>query len=117
NEGGGTLHADEIADALVRLLEAFAEGTGGAAPPLVDLNLHLEPEGRVRGARGRRRASVRRPQLQSRPRGLRAGREGSRAVRPALARGRPLRSGRSGARPARRPDADLLGRETLRPPR
>ncbi|MGH3078508.1 MAG: mandelate racemase/muconate lactonizing enzyme family protein, partial [Gaiellaceae bacterium] len=31
--GGGTIRADEIADALVRLLEAFAEGTGGAARP------------------------------------------------------------------------------------
>ena len=35
----------EISDALVRLLEAFAEGTGGAARPIVDLNFNLEPEG------------------------------------------------------------------------
>ena len=28
DEGGGTLRAEEIADALVRLLEAFREGTG-----------------------------------------------------------------------------------------
>ena len=68
NEGGGTLRADEIADALVRLLEAFAEGTR------------------------RRGAADRRPQLQPRARGLRARCEGTRAVRPALARGRSLRS-------------------------
>ena len=35
----------EIAAALVRLLEAFEEGTGGAARPIVDLNFNLEPEG------------------------------------------------------------------------
>ena len=51
NEGGGTLQAGEIADALVRLLEAFAEGTGGAARPIVDLNFNLEPEGCVRVTR------------------------------------------------------------------
>ncbi len=51
NEGGGTLRADEIADALVRLLEAFAEGTGGNARPIVDLNFNLEPEGCVRVAK------------------------------------------------------------------
>jgi galactonate dehydratase len=51
NEGGGTLRADEIADALVRLLEAFAEGTRGAARPIVDLNFNLEPEGCVRVAK------------------------------------------------------------------
>jgi L-alanine-DL-glutamate epimerase-like enolase superfamily enzyme len=49
--GGGTIRADEIADALVRLLEAFAEGTGGAARPIVDLNFNLEPEGCARVAR------------------------------------------------------------------
>ena len=49
--GGGTLRADEIATALVRLLEAFAEGTDGAARPIVDLNFNLEPEGCVRVAR------------------------------------------------------------------
>ena len=43
--GGGTLQAGEIADALVRLLEAFRAGTGGAARPIVDLNFNLEPEG------------------------------------------------------------------------
>jgi L-alanine-DL-glutamate epimerase-like enolase superfamily enzyme len=43
--GGGRERAGEIADALVRLLEAFAEGTGGAARPIVDLNFNLEPEG------------------------------------------------------------------------
>jgi L-alanine-DL-glutamate epimerase-like enolase superfamily enzyme len=50
-EGGGTLRADEIAEALVRLLEAFREGTGGRARPIVDLNFNLEPEGLVRVAR------------------------------------------------------------------
>ncbi len=49
--GGGTERADEIADALDRLLEAFAEGTGGAAAPIVDLNFNLEPEGVLRVAR------------------------------------------------------------------
>jgi L-alanine-DL-glutamate epimerase-like enolase superfamily enzyme len=51
NEGGGTLRADEIADALVRLLEAFREGTNGQARPIVDLNFNLEPEGLVRVAK------------------------------------------------------------------
>jgi len=50
-EGGGTIRADEIADALVRLLEAFGEGAGRAARPIVDLNFNLEPEGLVRVAR------------------------------------------------------------------
>ena len=50
-EGGGTLRAEEIADALVRLLDAFREGTGGEARPIVDLNFNLEPEGLVRVAR------------------------------------------------------------------
>lgn len=50
-EGGGTLRAGEIAEALVRLLEAFRSGTGGAAQPIVDLNFNLEPEGIVRVAR------------------------------------------------------------------
>jgi L-alanine-DL-glutamate epimerase-like enolase superfamily enzyme len=49
--GGGTLRAEEIATALVRLLEAFAEGAGDAARPIVDLNFNLEPEGCVRVAR------------------------------------------------------------------
>jgi L-alanine-DL-glutamate epimerase-like enolase superfamily enzyme len=44
-DGGGTLRAAEIAEALVRLLEAFARGTGGRARPIVDLNFNLEPEG------------------------------------------------------------------------
>ncbi len=43
--GGGTAQADEIADVLVRLLEAFRSGTGGNARPIVDLNFNLEPEG------------------------------------------------------------------------
>ncbi|MGH3109377.1 MAG: mandelate racemase/muconate lactonizing enzyme family protein [Gaiellaceae bacterium] len=50
-EGGGTLRAEEIAQALVHLLDAFAEGTGGAARPIVDLNFNLEPEGVARVAR------------------------------------------------------------------
>jgi L-alanine-DL-glutamate epimerase-like enolase superfamily enzyme len=49
--GGGTIRAEEIAAALVRLLEAFEEGTGGAARPIVDLNFNLEPEGCARVAR------------------------------------------------------------------
>jgi galactonate dehydratase len=44
-EGGGAQRAGEIGDALVRLLEAFADGTKGAARPIVDLNFNLEPEG------------------------------------------------------------------------
>jgi galactonate dehydratase len=43
--GDGTIRAPEIADALVRLLEAFEEGTEGKARPIVDLNFSLEPEG------------------------------------------------------------------------
>lgn len=43
--GGGTARAAEIAEALVRLLEAFRAGTGGKARPIVDLNFNLEPEG------------------------------------------------------------------------
>jgi len=50
-KGGGTAQASEIADALDRLLAAFAEGTGGAAAPIVDLNFNLEPEGVLRVAR------------------------------------------------------------------
>jgi L-alanine-DL-glutamate epimerase-like enolase superfamily enzyme len=50
-EGGGTLRVDEIASSLVRLLEAFAEGTRGDARPIVDLNFNLEPEGCARVAR------------------------------------------------------------------
>jgi galactonate dehydratase len=50
-EGGGTIRAEEIAGALVRLLDAFREGTGDAARPIVDLNFNLEPEGLVRVAR------------------------------------------------------------------
>ena len=50
-EGGGTIRAGEIADALVRLLEAFLDGADGKARPIVDLNFNLEPEGCVRVAR------------------------------------------------------------------
>ena len=50
-EGGGTLQVEEIAQALVHLLDAFREGTGDAARPIVDLNFNLEPEGVVRVAR------------------------------------------------------------------
>jgi L-alanine-DL-glutamate epimerase-like enolase superfamily enzyme len=49
--GGGTAQASAIADSLDRLLAAFAEGTGGAAAPIVDLNFNLEPEGVLRVAR------------------------------------------------------------------
>jgi L-alanine-DL-glutamate epimerase-like enolase superfamily enzyme len=48
--GGGTTRAREIAGHLVRLLEAFAQGTLGAAQPVVDLNFNLEPEGCLRVA-------------------------------------------------------------------
>ncbi|MBA2741977.1 MAG: mandelate racemase/muconate lactonizing enzyme family protein [Actinobacteria bacterium] len=51
DSGGGSLGADEIAHALVRLLEAFRLGTGGEARPIVDLNFNLEPEGCLRVAR------------------------------------------------------------------
>ncbi|MBA2425286.1 MAG: mandelate racemase/muconate lactonizing enzyme family protein [Actinobacteria bacterium] len=50
-EGGGTAQAEEIAEALVRLLEAFQEGTRDVARPIVDLNFNLEPEGCARVAR------------------------------------------------------------------
>ena len=50
-EGGGIFRVDEIVDALVRLLEAFEEGTKGAARPVVDLNFNLEPEGVIRVGR------------------------------------------------------------------
>ncbi|MDQ3378735.1 MAG: mandelate racemase/muconate lactonizing enzyme family protein [Actinomycetota bacterium] len=50
-DGGGTQNAEEITDVLVRLLEAFREGTDAAAHPIVDLNFNLEPEGVVRVAR------------------------------------------------------------------
>jgi galactonate dehydratase len=49
--GEGTMRAAEIAEALVRLLDAFAEGTGGAARPIIDLNFNLDPEGVLRVAR------------------------------------------------------------------
>jgi galactonate dehydratase len=48
--GGGAARAVEISAALVRLLDAFAEGTAGAAQPIVDLNFNLEPEGCFRVA-------------------------------------------------------------------
>ena len=50
-EGGGTLRAEEIAEALVGLLDSFREGTGGSARPIVDLNFNLEPEGCLRVAK------------------------------------------------------------------
>jgi galactonate dehydratase len=49
--GGGTAQAGDIAAVLVRLLEAFAEGTDGRARPIVDLNFNLEPEGLLGVAR------------------------------------------------------------------
>jgi L-alanine-DL-glutamate epimerase-like enolase superfamily enzyme len=49
--GGGTMRAETITDALVRLLEAFEEGTDGRARPIVDLNFNLEPEGVIRVGR------------------------------------------------------------------
>jgi L-alanine-DL-glutamate epimerase-like enolase superfamily enzyme len=50
-DGSGTLRAEEIAAALVALLEAFSSGTEGRAKPIVDLNFNLEPEGCLRVAR------------------------------------------------------------------
>ena len=41
----------ELLDALTQLLEAFREGTGGKAQPIVDLNFNLTTEGIVRVAR------------------------------------------------------------------
>jgi galactonate dehydratase len=41
----------ELEDALVALLEAFHEGTGGRAEPVVDLNFNLTAEGVLRVAR------------------------------------------------------------------
>ena len=41
----------EVIDALTKLLAAFAEGTGGKAQPIVDLNFNLTTEGIVRVAR------------------------------------------------------------------
>ncbi|MGZ4386144.1 MAG: mandelate racemase/muconate lactonizing enzyme family protein [Gaiellaceae bacterium] len=46
----GNLGPEEIA-ALERLLDAFAEGTGGAAQPIVDLNFNLRGEANLRAAR------------------------------------------------------------------
>lgn len=41
----------DLEDALRRLLEAFREGTGGRAAPIVDLNFNLTTEGVIRVAR------------------------------------------------------------------
>ncbi len=41
----------ELEEALVRLLDAFREGTGGKAEPIVDLNFNLTAEGVLRVAR------------------------------------------------------------------
>ena len=49
--GGGTLRAEEIADVLVKLLDAFRSGSEGKVRPIVDLNFNLEPEGCLRVAR------------------------------------------------------------------
>ncbi len=48
----------ELEQALVRLLEAFHEGTGGAAEPIVDLNFNLTAEGVLRVARSLDRHSL-----------------------------------------------------------
>ena len=47
----------ELLDALTRLLEAFREGTGGKAQPIVDLNFNLTTEGIVRVARASSRTT------------------------------------------------------------
>ncbi len=49
--GSAASDAVEIADALVRLLEAFAEGIEGRARAIVDLNFNLEPDGCIRVGR------------------------------------------------------------------
>jgi L-alanine-DL-glutamate epimerase-like enolase superfamily enzyme len=49
--GGGTRRAGEIAQSLVRLLDAFALGAGPDVRPIVDLNFNLEPEGVLHVAR------------------------------------------------------------------
>ena len=66
----------ELIDALTRLLEAFREGTGGKAQPIVDLNFNLTTEGIVRVARALE------------------------PFEPRLARGRLVRRGRARARAA-----------------
>jgi galactonate dehydratase len=43
--------SSELEEALVRLIEAFAAGTGGKAEPIVDLNFNLTAEGVLRIAR------------------------------------------------------------------
>ena len=43
--------SSELEQALVRLLDAFREGTGGKAQPIVDLNFNLTAEGVLRVAR------------------------------------------------------------------
>ena len=46
--GSGTtdqVMTNEVVDGLVRLLEAFAEGTQGKADPVLDLNFNAKPEG------------------------------------------------------------------------
>jgi L-alanine-DL-glutamate epimerase-like enolase superfamily enzyme len=53
--GGGSGTTDQnvtndILDELVGLFEAFAEGTAGAADPILDLNFNAKPEGAVRVA-------------------------------------------------------------------
>jgi L-alanine-DL-glutamate epimerase-like enolase superfamily enzyme len=53
-QGGDGLERNpspELEDALVRLLDAFREGTAGKAQPIVDLNFNLTAEGVLRVAR------------------------------------------------------------------
>jgi L-alanine-DL-glutamate epimerase-like enolase superfamily enzyme len=47
---GDEIVANDVVDALVALLEAFAEGTEGRADPIVDLNFNVTPEGAIRVA-------------------------------------------------------------------
>jgi len=52
--GGGTTDQNptsEIVAALVRLMEAFRQGTQGKAQPILDLNFNFKPEGCLRIAR------------------------------------------------------------------
>ncbi len=92
-EGGGTLRTEEIAEALVRLLDAFREGTGGAARPIVDLNFNLEPEGIVRVAHALEPLDLLWLEVDL------------------------FDARRARARAPRRSDADLLRREPVRQPR
>ena len=48
----------ELEDSLVRLLDAFAEGTEGKAEPIVDLNFNLTAGRRACASRARSRITT-----------------------------------------------------------